>query len=268
MKAPYVHFSIDDFFDTLEDLDSGRYTDIFEQPVLRFLKELHGRYGCTFSGYCFFRKEEDDPRQPGGKRFRTLEEFAFPEALQAQFKENAGWLKLGFHALDHGTAYGPTHFSTQEVRASYDQAQEDCRKTHEALARLCGGEEVLDLVPRIHYFAGTADALRAWKDLGIRGLLSADDDRIPYDLTEEEVRKLKEDFLLEDGERGLFLIRTALRLEKTEDPEAAWKDLRAAGKPYIEIFTHEYFMDRPDIREKFETFARLLQKDGPAFGFA
>ncbi|MBQ9910519.1 MAG: hypothetical protein IJM50_03380 [Lachnospiraceae bacterium] len=263
----YVHFSIDDVFDTFKDLAEGSYEDIFEQPVLGFLKDLHLRYGCTFSGYCFFRKEL--PAEGAEtKSFLTLDDFSFPKRFREQFWENHSWLKFGFHALDHETSYGPTHFKVRETRGTYEEAREDCKKTHDALCRLLGCEDMIDHVPRIHYFAGSKEALGAWKDLQIRGLLSADDDRIPYDLTEEETLRLKEDFFLNTPDRDLFLIRTALRLEKTEDVNRAWESLLKEEKPCIEIFTHEYFMDEPSIRKKFEGFSRLVKEEGLAYGFA
>lgn len=284
MAQKYIHFSIDDVFDTLWELGTEGFRDVFEQRTLKFLKELHDQYGCTFSGYCFFRKEapaagggtapaaagkaDGGTAQPAGSEtLRDLSALTFPAHIRAQLRDNASWLKFGFHALDHETAYGPTRFSVRECRGTYEQAREDCRKTQEVLTAL-GGEEILDLVPRIHYFAGAQDALQAWKDLGIRGLLSADDDRLAYTLSEEGVRALKDAFYLEDRESGLFLIRTALRLEKTEDPAAAWQVLTEGGKPYVEIFTHEYYMDEPAIRQKFTDFARLAERDGLPFGFA
>ena len=251
-----IHFSVDDVFEILWELGQGERRSIFEQKYLAFFKELHDRYGCTFSGYCFLEK--------GG---RKLDELTFSKELTDELHDNAGWLKFGFHALDHETAYGKTHFTVSRVRGSYEEAYEDCRRMHEVLMKLCGGAESLDLVPRIHYFAGTTEALCAWRNLGVKGLLSADDDRLPYDLDEAQMLELKRSYRLTDASCMLQLIRTAFRLEKAEDVRAAWNGIPDDARACIEIFTQEYYLEEPSIRQKFEACARLALEEGLAFGF-
>lgn len=256
-----IHFSIDDFFTAFIDLTENRKenSSLFEQPVFAFFKRLHQDYQAVFSCFCFYEE---------GKDGRNLAQVT--DVFREEFQENSDWLRFGFHGLNSGANYGSTRFQTGECRANYRQAGEDYEKTVKELERITGGGRCIDRVPRIHFYAGTAEACRAWMDAscGIRGLISAEDDRIAYFHTEEQSRTLRQQDRLDTTGLGLTFFRTKVRLENTEDIAAFLEDFgRQEKMEELLVFTHEPFLEEERIRQMFRSCAAFARERDWGFGF-
>ncbi len=259
-----IHFSVDDFFDSLMDLEVSSYNDLFDQPIFHSFRELHDEYGCTFSGYCFASKD--------GKELKLLN---LSNKLSKQLKDNADWLKLGFHSWENESDYGSKRLAHERVITDYDTAYRHCKTVIETLKRICDGEGNLDIFPRIHYFAGSKECCRAWKDLGMKGLLAADDDRESYYFDKMTRDKLLKEHIFYDQDMDMYFIETNMRLERVDDVKEEWnkligdknKTIDAGNIEYMEVFTHEKYLTDPATWEKFNVCAKLAINAGYSFGF-
>lgn len=161
-KKPYIHLSIDDTFEIFKDLAQNAmyYSSIFENPYLHFLEMLHTQYGLVASMYCF--TEEGD--------FSLSN---VPDIFCPDFTKSADWLKWGFHGRSQNSRY---------QYASGRKAQKDYSFAIRELLRITGSVRCIDVAPRLHFFAGTWECIRAMcqSDHGLKGLFSADDDRLSY----------------------------------------------------------------------------------------
>ena len=249
-----IHFSVDDFIDALLELKEN-YDSIFEQTTFAKLKKLHNTYGARFSLYCFYRNEN-------GNLSQVTDKFA------KEFSQNAHWLKFGFHGISKESNYGSRIFITNEYIDDYDKAKSDYKQVIDELIRITGGNECIDRVPRIHYYAGTEADCLAWKEaaFGITGLVSAEDSRICYYHSEDESKMLSENGIFQDKKRGLNFYRTSIRLENVTDKTELLNLLNEnVGKEFFLIFTHEQFLERADILDYFAESADILLKKGYEF---
>ncbi len=166
-----LHLSIDDFFITFKELteQEERYTSLFEHPVLGFFREMHEKYGAVFHCYCFGEDLESG---------FSLEDVT--RKYRKEFVENASWLQFGFHGMNGASVYGDncgTRIINRDARLAAADYDYICGNLAEIV-----GVEALDAFPRIHFFAGTKECCKEWKNAkyGIMGLLAADDDRYSY----------------------------------------------------------------------------------------
>ena len=101
----------------------------------------------------------------------------------------------------------------------------------------------ISTIVRTHLFAGNKDAVRAWRDCGVKVLLTADDNRQSYDLTKQEEMKCKQDVFFKHTTRISYIatdIRVENYLEKSIDIDSL------NNKPVI-IFTHEWLLNNSDV---------------------
>ena len=147
---------------------------------------------------------------------------------------------------------------------------EDYEKTVKELERITGGGRCIDRVPRIHFMPGQRRPARAWMDAscGIRGLISAEDDRIAYFHTEEQSRTLRQQDRLDPTGLGLTFSAPRCGLKIQRDIAAFWKIL--AGRRKMEellVFTHEPFLEEERIRQMFRSCAAFARERDWGFGF-
>lgn len=197
-KKPYIHLSIDDTFEIFKDLAQNAmyYSSIFENPYLHFLEMLHTQYGLVASMYCF--TEEGD--------FSLSN---VPDIFCPDFTKSADWLKWGFHGRSQNSRY---------QYASGRKAQKDYSFAIRELLRITGSVRCIDVAPRLHFFAGTWECIRAMcqSDHGLKGLFSADDDRLSYYLDSTQSKLLKAYGLYYDQAMNLFFFSTDIRLERIQ----------------------------------------------------
>lgn len=103
---------------------------------------------------------------------------------------------------------------------------------------------------------------------GIRGLISAEDDRTAYFHTEEQSRTLRQQDRLDTTGLGLTFFRTKVRLENTEDIAAFLEDFgRQEKMEELLVFTHEPFLEEERIRQMFRSCAAFAREREWGFGF-
>jgi hypothetical protein len=233
---PALHFSVDDVAVALREAAAAR--DLWAVPTFAYLRDLHERCGVVVSLYPFLR---DGLLALGGRHHDELTR-ATP------------WLKWGFHGCDADARYGRGGVSVA-VGVAHQRAFAT------ALAVVAGAAAV-DVMPRVHRFAGRLALLRRWRDapLGLRGLLSADDDRAEvYHLAAAARFRLRAGEVIFDPRSRLYVAASLPRLEgwvgerATPLLDAAWAARSAASPGFpLALFTHEGDLARTEVRARIE----------------
>lgn len=223
-----VHVSLDDTKGCFKYLAAHPDTEsIFDTRVLGFLKELHDEYGTGFTLLCIYKSGDF-----------TLDQVS--DRYQKEFLENRDWLHFGFHAYEENRDYS---------RAGAEQIQEEYQITMKHLKRITGADSFSKII-RLHRFAGNLEVCRALKELGIRCLLTADDERLSYYLETGLCRTVRQCGSYRDQEEGICFCRSLPRLEHCQNPAADMQMADEQGYPLISVFTHEWQMDRDEIKNR------------------
>jgi hypothetical protein len=255
-------FSIDDNIWFLKDISNkqDRYKSIFENPYLGFLKLVHDTYGTKMHLNIYYETD-------GFNLSQMTDKFKY------EWKANAGWLGLSFHALGDKP-------SRPYINAGYNQVKHDCTLVKEQIRRFAG-EEVMGLETTLHWGEATVEGCRALKDSGytaLAGYFNVDDNQAPvsYYLNEEQRRHIKNRFFWRDNKEGIIFSRIALVVNtvKLEQIVPYLDDVKKNFNPcYIDLMIHEqyfyphYAAYQPDWREKVMTSVKWAVDNGYHPGF-
>ncbi|MDD3140549.1 MAG: lipopolysaccharide biosynthesis protein [Lachnospiraceae bacterium] len=162
------HLSLDDFIIAFEDIteNEDKYCSIFDNATFAWMKELHDSYGVVFSCYVFC---EDG-------KFR-LEDCSTKYYME--FKENADWLRFGFHSIDANTIY---NMNTKNKKIG-----DDYSRTIMSLQKIVSNDAIDNFI-RLQSFQGTEEQIEELTELELEpviGLLTADDGRQSYYLNKQ-----------------------------------------------------------------------------------
>ncbi len=254
-KKPYIHLSVDDTFEIFKDLarNAMYYSSIFENPYLHFLEMLHTQYGLVASMYCF--TEEGD--------FSLSN---VPDIFCPDFTKSADWLKWGFHGRSRNSRY---------QYACGRKAQKDYSFAIRELLRITGSARCIDVAPRLHFFAGTWECIRAMcqSDHGLKGLFSADDDRLSYYLDATQSKLLKDYGLYYDQTMELFFFSTDIRLENIQSIAKERANMeyclfeKGRKNNGLHVFTHENRLANEEICQKIIDLCVFAQERSIPFAF-
>lgn len=241
----FAHISLDDTINIFEDIYEKDYQSIFENSTLKLLQKLHSEYGVVFSLYLFYENEDFNLSM-------------FSDKYAVEFQNNSDWLKFGFHGKNEKTSYKET---------DYAEAKSDYELITNEIYRITNSEECIDHVPRVSFFEGNMESIEAFRDSehGLRGLLSADDDRVSYYLSEEvndEVRK--SEFYLDSNENITFF-HTDVRIENQNQI----KNLNSwiKSNTILIVFTHEWQLSNSEIVEDLTALCKAVNKNGYIFDY-
>ncbi len=214
-----AHISIDDCMPAFQELTrhEEKYDSIFEVDFLKGLKFLHDKYDVVFSLYFWEYKSG----------YSILQ---ITDRYQKQFQECKDWLKFGFHGS-----------------AKFDYLNSDCggrtekefmdayTNTMAAIEQKFSSEAKTNLI-RLHRYVASPEEMSFLKKQNVKGILAAHDNRVSYDLSEQdliilnksgkilkdEMLYLKTDFCLDEMQEEIFH-----ELEQRKEQE------------YIVLFIHE-----------------------------
>lgn len=216
-----VHLSLDDCSSCFNHLVTQSYTSLFDEPLFNYLKNLHEKYNICVSLYVF------------------TDNFNVVSNIYAtEFKANSNWLKIGYHALNN----------TDNLNSvSYTEAQERYNNFINNAIRICGTNDIIDRFPRLANYVAPSYCINGLikANNGIIGLLSADDDRLSYDLETDENNYLNNNNEFYSQYSHLFYIKSNLRLENTDNVTQSLNNLYTttnASPHNLEVFTHEYLL--------------------------
>lgn len=240
----YVAVSLDDTIEVFRDLsqNSNRYSSIFENETLSYLESLHKLYGVVFSMYCYY--ETDD-----GEFNLSM----MTEQYKEQFVENSDWLRWGFHSYN-----GDTYYDEVDVT----RAENDYQKLVSELERVVGTESI-ERVIRLNGFRGNYENIQIMSEqqLGIVGILGADDDRNSYFLDENQSQELKEQGRFEQN--NISFLATDLRVENIKDVKTEFDNLDNE----IIVFSHEWQLKDRKVRTKLEQLLMCAVENDFVFDF-
>lgn len=229
VQKKYVHFSVDDVYLWLKELHekADNYSSIFEHPKLAYLKILNDRFGATITLNCFYT---DNSSSWNLGQMTTK--------YKTEFAKNAKWLRLAFHARCRDDHYDKIS-KVEIARTHYNELME-------AFSSFASVENI-DTLGRTHYFSGSLDIVRAWRDgrLGAKGFLTSDDNRsVVYYLNAEQRDRMQLECTYYDSVENLYFVKSLPRLETWNDPVTdlmSWSKDHANDKRMrvLAIFTHE-----------------------------
>ncbi len=199
IDTKFLHLSLDDTMFCFEDLAENDYDSIFEQPYLGALKALHDEYDAVFSLYTYNK---------------TLEKVDGRYA--EEFKANASWLKLGFHADEYYGVNRNVYKEMMEFDFGYEEGKTFWNDFTTNVKRVCGSLDSMDRIPRLEYYCANIDYVKGLKDAenGAQGFLVRGDGS--YELmyySQEIADTIKVKNLYNDKENGFTLIGTDLTIE-------------------------------------------------------
>lgn len=239
-----IHFSVDDTFQSFVNLNENSYKSIFEEEHFKFLKELNDKYGAVISCYAFFENED-----------YNLTEIT--DKYSNEFKENAHWLRFGFHSLNKNINYADA--TENEIRSDY-------QKTIRELERITGSKESIDTTIRLHNYAASNEAVTALMELGVEALLAPEDKRFAYNLDQEETSYLFNYDFYNTDQMNYF--KTDVRIENLKNSQKFYNNFEKdfdTNSTFI-IFTHEQKLKDMEVQNKIKEIFELASAQYK-FGF-
>ncbi len=260
---PRCRFSVDDCIWFLRDTALHAERSIFENGFLRLWRDLHERYGVKV-GFNVYYEDLDT-----GWTIARM-----PDRFRDEWRDNADWLRLTFHAR----ADRP---EMPYVSSSYDEVARDCRQVTDEIVRFAG-KEVLSACTTLHWGMATREGCRALRDNGYEALVGYFETRdgkpwVAYYLDEERTRYLNTHDTWRDDETGLLFIKHDLVLnlypvdEIVPRLDAVYSDPNQSE--VLELMIHEqYFYPRfagyqPDAAEKVRLAAEWVASHGYRWAF-
>jgi len=237
LKDKVYHCALDDTIDLLEEISqkADSLKSIFDVEVLAVLKKLHEKYGTKFSLYLFYEKL-------GGFNLSQM-----PDKFGPEWRQNSDWLKLSFHARTKKP--GVVDYYVYD-KSDYRTAEEDFKLIKSEILRFAG-PQVWDNYPRTHFWSGTRDAVRAWRDCGVKGLFFSYPGYSAMYFDQSRTEKLWHSDYWYDDEIGMLYITTNIKLPCMTMAEVR-KDLASLeGRKIIDIFCDDYNL--LDLQEHMET---------------
>ncbi len=137
------------------------YKSIFENPYLAVYKKAHDLYGAKAHLNLFYEFDEKAAKRFGDARpYFNLS--MMTDKFRDEFRANADWLKLSFHAMrEHPMK--PYQFADGET------VRRDCELVHAEIRRFAG-EESLSACTTVHFGEANEDGARALRSLGYRAM--------------------------------------------------------------------------------------------------
>lgn len=253
--------SLDDNIWFLKDIsvNSGIYKSIFENPYLGFLREIHNQYGTRIHLNIYFQTD-------GFKLSQMSQKY------KGEWKDNAGWLRLSFHALQNDP-------DKPYIHAGYDEVKRDCEMVNEQIRRFAG-EELMGPVTTLHWGEATVEGCRALRDSGYTGLagyFNLESEPVSYYLDMEKRKHINNRYIWRDNHEGIIFSRmaTVINTLKLDEIVPRLDGLRSNAHklPYADLMIHEeyfypfYHEYQPDFRQKVHVAVKWAADHGyqPAF---
>jgi hypothetical protein len=229
-SQPRYRFSIDDNSFFLRDICQKQYASLFDCFYLRLLRDLHARYGARFVLNIYYTT---------GDGFDLSH---FPDSYRGEWKDNADWLRLSFHAYANEPDRPYQNAPPEKLIADLD-------KVAEQIVRFAG-KSTYSPPTVIHWAMVEPAALKPLHERGVR-VLSGYFRRsngiwdINYRLDEERSEYLSRHDALMDFDSGIVFSKVDLICNNTPMPDIAptlgrlAEDLNQAE--IMDLFTHEQY---------------------------
>lgn len=151
-------FFIDDNIWVFRDLATQKPASLFDNAYLGLLKRMHDLYEMKVQLNVFY---STSARHKGPYFDLSL----MPDTWKDEWKANADWLKLAFHADREFPDYPYVNVTYDEMAAAYD-------KVVDHIIRFAG-EEVVSRQLVIHWLPVTREGCKALMDRGVNALAAS-----------------------------------------------------------------------------------------------
>ena len=254
---PRYRFSVDDNVFFLRDIAQKKYRSLFDSWYLKIYRDLQDKYGAKFVLNIYYTDEEgfDLPQ--------------FPDRYKAEWRDNADWLSLAFHAYANEPARPYQDAPPEKLIADLDKVSEQIRRF--------AGEETYSPPTVIHWAMVRPAALKPLAERGVRVLSgmfrqSRGAWDINYLLDDERSEYLSRHDALADFASGIVFSKVDIVCNNTpldrvvptleplaEDPNQA---------EIMDLFTHEqyfwpfYTRHLPDHAQRLDAAIRWVTERG------
>jgi len=254
---PRYRFSIDDNSFFLRDVIQKQYKSLFDCFYLRDLRELHRKHGVRFVLNIYYTTGDD---------FNLTQ---FPDRYKSEWRDNADWLRLAFHAHADKPDRPYTDAPPEKLLADLDQVAEQ-------IVRFAGNEAYSP--PTVIHWAMTRPT--AWRPLYSRGVrvlsgyfrqINGKWD-INYNMDDVRSEWLSRHDALKDFESGIVFSRVDMVLDQVPVDKVEPGLLPVLDDPnrneIIDLFTHEqyfwpfYKAHRPDMVARLDRALALVSARG------
>lgn len=299
-----AYFYIDDVIWPFRDIANERPKSIFDQRLLKMLKEAHDRYGLKVTLNCFYRTDYS----------YTDVEFdlsMMPDHYKEEWEANSHWLKLGYHSKQEFPDY-------PLINVEYDDMKNEYMRFEREVKRFAGENILMESI-NPHWWPVSKDGCRALRDCGIKLFsctygntkdYNGDPSSLPYGhafrllqnrkkesmlfyrpgrdtavnnslcaynhLTQEETDKIHGTFdTIFKEELGIHFKKfgNGICLNTTPLHEIEENLIKCLDREYVCCATHEqyvypeYYAYQPETREKLLKMCEVIEKHGYEFFF-
>ncbi|MBO7741004.1 MAG: hypothetical protein J6S21_00480 [Victivallales bacterium] len=262
------NFFIDDHIFLFTDLARERPADIFEHFYLKFLREMHEKYGTKFTLNTFFGDDHDSAGF-------TLKEM--PDCYKSQFQAASDWLRFAFHARSEFPDRPYQNCGADKLAADYEQLETE-------LERIVGRECIIPPVV-LHWAMMRPEGFQVLREHGVKALsgqfinprTGVDDNGgasfvcdVGYFMNLDESRYLEAAGAYHDFRQNITFFRgdvtaNLLTCEQIQKKLAAAVNDR---REWLSFASHEqysfprYFNYIPDHFQRIETAIRIAHDNG------
>ena len=253
---PRYRFSLDDDVYFLRDLAFERPKSIFDNFYLGFMRDLRDRYGTKTHINIYYACEDFDLRQ-------------MPDTYKSEWRDNAGWLQLSFHARADQPRDPYKEASAEKLLTDYRQVRDETLRF--------AGEEAWSHFTTLHWGEGTRLGCRALRQEGIWGLAGYfvfdPLPRVNYYLDAATTAYLNTHDYWKDYSEDLLFVTHDQVINSHKTPEEVVAHLDTVGQdPHrgevLELMVHEqYFRThlphyQPNVPAKTEAAIRWATEHG------
>jgi hypothetical protein len=256
-SRPRYRFSIDDNSFFLRDIARQKYPSLFDCFYLKGLRDLHTKYGVRFVLNIYYTTEDG------------FELPQFPDRYKGQWRDNADWLRLAFHA--HANLPDRPYQNAPPA-----QLIADLDRVAEQIVRFAG-EQTYTPPTVIHWGMVQPTALKPLYERGVRvlsGYFRRSNGAYDVNYLFDDVRSeyLSRHDALMDFESGIVFSRVDIVCNSTPVEQIVPTLAPLAADPnqaeIMDLFTHEqYFWPFysnyiPDHFQRLDTAIRWVTEHG------
>lgn len=234
-----IEFSVDDATEIFWTIyNNPQYESIFDEPRMKMLKDFHEEYDADVT--LFLYEELYDWNMD-----------MFPTKYKREFKANADWLKLGWHAYNEN--------NPSDYKISSEQMIESFERTYTDIIRFAGDRSLAKEL-RLHYWYGDSKLMNYLAEVGIDYIYYPDrTDVVGYDFSEQEDALIRKEGILTKKycNSNITYIVTDCRLENETN---VIDDLAYLNKDRIVVFTHAWILS--DNLSELDSLGAWANKNG------
>lgn len=243
------------------------YKSIFDNPYLAVYKKAHDLYSAKVHINLFY-EFRGKPKKYFSSDRPDFDLSMMTDKFRDEFRANADWLKLSFHA-NNEKPDRPYHNATAE------EVTRDCIRVNREILRFAG-PEVMSPVTTLHWGAANETVVRAMREFGFKAMtgyfMHMSSAPVSYHAPMDLVEHIYDRDFWYDTEMGMFFGRIDNVVNSSTNEKNMAEIAEIIESPtrggFVSILMHEqYFYEdyvtyRPDFEARILDPARLLWEKG------